>query len=204
MTMSSDAALERRWDRMSRSYDWLSAAEHHRAARAKRSLFRRARGRVLLVGIGTGKDLELLPPGLDIVAIDVSRSMVEIARRRGASYQGRLDVRAMDVRRLGFAGSSFDVAIASFVFCSVPQPALGLCEIHRVLRPRGRLLMIEHVRSRFGPVAMMQDLFTVISRRIGPDMNRDTVGAVLRAGFRLLREENLYLDVLKAIVATRD
>ena len=63
--------------------------------------------------------------------------------------------------------------------------------------------MFEHVRSRFGPVALFQDLMTPLTRRIGPDMNRDTVANVARAGFELGREENVYFDVVKAIQARR-
>jgi hypothetical protein len=65
------------------------------------------------------------------------------------------------------------------------------------------LLMFEHVRSRFGPIALLQDLLTPITRRMGPDMNRDTVANVLRAGFELGREDDIYVDIVKAIEARR-
>lgn len=63
--------------------------------------------------------------------------------------------------------------------------------------------MFEHVRSRVGPIALMQDVMTLITRQLGPDMNRETVNNVVRAGFELLREENVYLDVVKTIEARR-
>ena len=63
--------------------------------------------------------------------------------------------------------------------------------------------MFEHVRSRVGPIAVLQDLMTPITRRLGPDMNRETVANVVRAGFELCREENVYLDIMKAIQARR-
>ena len=63
--------------------------------------------------------------------------------------------------------------------------------------------MFEHVRSRFGPIAFMQDLMTPIFRRLGPAMNRDTVANVLRAGLEVVHEENVYVDVVKAIEARR-
>jgi predicted methyltransferase len=79
----------------------------------------------------------------------------------------------------------------------------GLRELYRCLKPGGMLLMFEHVRSRFGPIALLQDLLTPITRRMGPDMNRDTVANVLRAGFELGREDDIYVDIVKAIEARR-
>jgi hypothetical protein len=67
-----------------------------------------------------------------------------------------------------------------------------------VLKPGGQILMFEHVRSRIGPVGFL-DLMTPLSRRVGPDLNRDTVGNVQKAGFRIRREENVYLDIVKII-----
>ena len=59
--------------------------------------------------------------------------------------------------------------------------------------------MFEHVRSRIGPFGVLLDNMTPLSRRFGPDLNRDTVGSVQKAGFRLRREENVYMDIVKSI-----
>ena len=109
----------------------------------------------------------------------------------------------MDVQDLELADATFDTVVTAGTFCSVPDPLRGLREIYRCLKPGGRLLMFEHVRSRIGPVAILQDLMTLITRRFGPDMNRETVTNALRAGFEVVREENIYLDVVKAIEARR-
>ena len=109
----------------------------------------------------------------------------------------------MDVQELKFPDATFDSVVSACTFCSVPDPLRGLRELYRCLKPGGRLLMFEHVRSRFGPIAILQDLMTPITRRMGPEMNRDTVSNVLRAGFELCREENVYVDVVKAIEARR-
>ncbi len=113
------------------------------------------------------------------------------------------DLRLMDVETLEFADETFDTAVAVCTFCSVPDPIRGLRELHRCLKPGSRLLMFEHVRSRIGPIAIFQDLMTPLSRFMGPEMNRDTVGNVLRAGFELISEANVYVDVVKAIEARR-
>ena len=197
----SNRELIRKWNRASRRYDWTTGAEHRRLAPYKRRLFRRASGRVLLVGAGTGRDFELLPPDCEVTAIDISPAMVELARPRVEKSPSPLCLSVMDVERLELPDESIDTVLAVCVFCSVVRPGAGLLEVRRVLRPGGRLLMLEHVRSRVGPIAVMQDLMTVITRRYGPDMNRDTVQTVARCGFRVLREENLYLDIIKSIDA---
>ena len=64
--------------------------------------------------------------------------------------------------------------------------------------------MFEHVRSRIGPLGILLDLMTPLSRRVGPDLNRDTVGNGQNAGLRIRREENVYLDIVKSIEGVKD
>ena len=198
-----DFACQTKWDRASRTYDWMTWGDERRFGDAKRQLFRKMMGCCLMVAAGTGHDFQYFPPGLTITAIDISPQMIERARRRATAYQGTLELRVADVQALEFPDQSFDTVATACTFCSVPDPVRGLRELYRCLKPGGALLMFEHVRSRFGPIALLQDLLTPVSRRLGPEMNRDTVGNVLRAGFELVREANVYVDVVKAIEARR-
>ncbi len=198
-----DTALQAKWNRLSRTYDLMGWADERRLGAAKQRLFARMSGHCLMVAAGTGNDFQFFPRGCTIVAIDVSPGMLAQARQKAAAYDGSLDVRLMDVQALEFVDVTFDTVVTSCTFCSVPDPLRGLRELYRCLKPGGRLLMFEHVRSRIGPIAIAQDLMTAITRRFGPDMNRETVNNVLRAGFDLCREENVYLDVVKAIEARR-
>jgi len=145
--------------------------------------------------------LSVGPPGHRILAIDISPAMLARAARKAAHYQGEIELQQMDVCALPFPDASFDTVVSVCTFCSVPRPIAGLRELHRVLRRDGQLLMFEHVRSKIGPLGIFLDLMTPLSRRFGPDLNRDTVENVRAADFEIRREENVYLDIVKIIEA---
>ena len=157
-----------------------------------------------MVAAGTGNDFQFFPPGQDILAIDISPKMLERAAKKAAAYDGKLELRELDVCELPFEDASFDTVVTVCTFCSVPRPVVGLRELHRVLKPGGQILMFEHVRSKIGPLGIFLDFMTPLSRRLGPDLNRDTVGNVEKAGFRIRREENVYLDIVKIIEGVKD
>jgi ubiquinone/menaquinone biosynthesis C-methylase UbiE len=198
-----DIDCQAKWDRVSRRYDWMTWGEERRFGPAKRALFAGINGRCLMVAAGTGSDFRYFPSGHEITAVDISSRMVEQATQRAGAYDGRLSVEVADVQELQYASASFDTVVTSCTFCSVPDPLRGLRELYRCLKPGGRLLMFEHMRSRIGPIAIFQDLMSPLTQRCGPAMNRDTLGNVLRAGFDLLRERNVYMDIVKAIEARR-
>lgn len=198
-----DLTCQAKWERISRTYEWMTWADAQRFGAAKQRLFSAMQGRCLMLAAGTGNDFRYFPPGLTITAIDISPGMLARAQRRAVEYDGQLQLELADVQELPHADATFDTVATSCTFCSVPDPLSGLRELFRCLKSGGRLLMFEHVRSRIGPIAILQDCMTVVTRRFGPAMNRDTVANVLRAGFELTREVNVYLDVVKAIEARR-
>ena len=94
-------------------------------------------GRVLEIGVGTGKNLSYYPASAQVTAIDLSERMLQRAQRRAATLGVQVDLRLMDAQHLEFPASTFDAAVATFVFCSVPDPVAGLRELGRVVRPEG-------------------------------------------------------------------
>lgn len=198
-----DAETQRKWDAASRTLDLFDWGDDRRLGPHKRRLFSKIRGTTLMVAAGTGNDFKFFPPGQRLIAIDISSQMLARAAQKAAAYQGTVELQQMDVCELSFAEASFDTVVTVCTFCSVPKPVAGLRELNRVLKPGGQLLMFEHVRSKIGPFAIFLDLMTPLSRRVGPDLNRDTVGNVQKAGFRLRREENVYLDIVKIIEAVK-
>lgn len=152
-------------------------------ARWRRALVRAAYGPTLEVGCGTGRNLPLYPPGTDVIALDPDLASLVRARRRAPD----VPLVAARVEALPFRAGAFDTVVSSLVFCSVDEPAQGLQEIHRVLRNKGELRMLEHVRSRYPFWAGLQDgiqpLWTWLSGGCRP--NRNTEAAVEAAGFRI-------------------
>jgi phosphatidylethanolamine/phosphatidyl-N-methylethanolamine N-methyltransferase len=197
--IAMDEATRRKWDAASRTFDFVTFGDDRRLGPHKRRLFTKMRGETLMVAAGTGNDFQFFPPGRHVMAIDISPKMLERAAKKAAAYPGTIELREMDVCELPFPDSTFDTVATVCTFCSVPRPVVGLRELYRVLKPDGQILMFEHVRSRIGPIGIFLDFMTPISRRLGPDLNRDTVGNAPKAGFRIRREENVYLDVVKII-----
>lgn len=201
--MTQDADTRRKWDEASRSFDFFAAADDKRLGPYKKRLFAKMRGRILFVAAGTGNDFKFFPPGQSVKAIDISPKMLERAARKAAAYDGTIELAERDVTALDEADDSFDTIVTVCTFCSVPKPIAGLRELRRVLKPDGQLLMFEHVKSAIAPFGVMLDLMTPLTRRLGPDLNRDTVGNVQKAGFALRRVENVYLDIIKTIEAEK-
>ena len=199
-----DTETQLKWDAASRNFDLFTFGDDHRLGPHKRRLFAKMHGAILMVAAGTGNDFRFFPPGQSIIAIDISTKMLARAAKKAAVYNGTIELRQMDVCQMPFPSDTFDTVVTVCTFCSVPKPVSGLRELHRVLKPGGQILMFEHVRSRIGPLGVVLDLMTPLSRRVGPDLNRDTVGNVQKAGFMIRREENVYLDIVKIIEGVKE
>ena len=180
-------------------YDLQGIAGARRRAFAQRRLFTNMGEQVLFVAAGTGLNFANFPPHRNIVAIDVNVEALRRAGGRAESYDGTLRLMKADVQKLPFQEASFDTVATASTFCSVPNPGQGLSELYRVLKPGGRLLMLEHVRSGNSLIAFQQDMMNLAMRFLGSDVNRDTVAAVRDAGFVIDRIRSAYLDVFLMI-----
>lgn len=191
------------WEKRARFYDLFEGSDLRRG-RAKAKLFRQMEGRVLFVAVGTGLDVKHFPPNLEIVAIDISDEMLRRADPRCRRYAGNLCLVQGDALNLCFLDDSFDTVVTSCTMCSVPNPKRALEELYRVLRPGGKLLMFEHMRSRNQILGFALDLMTLWTRRSGTEMNRRTLETVSATNFRITKVESVFLDIILAIHATKD
>ena len=181
---------------------WLYDLGMHfmpRIARWRRELAVLACGDVLEIGCGTGQMLPLYREATGVVAFDPNRASLDRARRR-CPGAGLL---VADAQRIPFTDASFDTVVSGLVFCSVPDAERGLAEVRRVLRPGGRLLMLEHVHAsgRFGRWLLdaMQPPWTWITGGCHP--NRDTESVVRQAGFRIESEHYRARGLMRRFVA---
>ena len=203
---AATARTQARYQRIAPFYDRMEGLAERRDHPWRRRLWSLVRGpQVLEIGVGTGKNMPFYPPGLSVTAIDLTPGMLERAHRRAAALGVNVTLQSGDAQQLDFPDDTFDEVVATFVFCSVPDPVLGLREAARVLKPGGRLLLLEHVRAVAPLLGALMDLLNpVVVRMMGANINRRTVENVQRSGLYVQQVEDVGLGgIFKLIVAEK-
>ncbi|MFB9450278.1 class I SAM-dependent methyltransferase [Dactylosporangium vinaceum] len=185
------AKVRRVWDRQAPEYDrQIQLLERIWFTGGREWLTSRARGRVLEVAIGTGRNLPHYAPGTDLTGVELSPAMLAVARRRALSLGCAAELHEGDAEQLDFGGGTFDTVVCALSLCAIPRPAAALAEMHRVLRPGGRLLLLDHVGSTWPPIYAAQWLlerFTI--RSAGEHFTRRSLPLVRAAGFEIVEHE---------------
>jgi ubiquinone/menaquinone biosynthesis C-methylase UbiE len=178
------------WGRgFSALYDRLfKATEEAGLRQMRRELVAEARGRVLELGAGTGANVELYPDAVEeLVLAEPDPHMTKHLREKLAAWGSGAEVVEAPAEQLPFEDASFDTAVVTLVLCTVPDPQGALAEIARVLKPGGRLLFIEHVRSEKEGLARWQDRLERPWRFLGDGChcNRDTIATIAASPLNL-------------------
>jgi ubiquinone/menaquinone biosynthesis C-methylase UbiE len=163
-----------------------------------------ASGDVLELAAGTGRNLPYYSPDVRLTGIDLSREMLDVARQRAAELGRDVDLRFGDAQALEFPDQQFDTVIATLALCSIPDERRALSEAMRVLRPGGRLLLLEHVKSDRWPVRVIQQLLNPLSVRYAADhLLREPGSAVWAAGFEIEHDERATWGIVERLRARK-
>lgn len=200
--MNLSEKIRRRYDRAARFYDLFENPMEIMALKKWRfEVMKDLSGKVLEIGVGTGKNIEYYPNNLDITAIDFSKKMLERAREKARKFNKKVNLKHMDAQDLKFSDNTFDTVFTTCVFCSVPDPIKGLKEIRRVCKETGKVIMIEHVRSEQKILGLIMDVLNPLVVNIyGANINRKTVENVRSSGYSNVAVTNLSGDIVKKIV----
>ena len=155
-------------------YDAIArAAGFDTARRLSIDRLRLASGdRVLIVGAGTGLDLDFLPSNVHVTAIDVTPAMLKHLERRAAAMGRSVTTRIMDARQLAFADASFDAVVMHLILAVMPQPERGLREAVRVLRRGGRLAVFDKFLGDEERPSLQRRLLNAFAKPLFSDLNR--------------------------------
>lgn len=177
---------------------WLFGKEHRGWACS------RTVGDTLEVAIGTGLNLPHYPAEVQLTGVDLSPDMIALARTSAQKLQRPIRLIEGDALDLPFADASFDTVVCTYALCSVLDDARAISEMSRVLRPGGRLILVDHIRSSVAPIFWVQWLYEFIPRRTkGEYATRRPALHVMRGDFQVQARDRLRAGIIERLVAVK-
>jgi ubiquinone/menaquinone biosynthesis C-methylase UbiE len=177
---------------------WLFGTQHRGWACSK------ATGETLEVGIGTGLNLPHYPPNVRITGADLSPDMLALAVKRAKELRLRIRWTEAAAEHLPFADRSFDTVVCTYALCSVRDDGRAISEMRRVLRPGGRLILVDHIRSSIPPIFWLQWLWEFVPRRTkGEYSTRRPSVHVMAGGFGMEARDRLRAGIIERLVAVK-
>jgi ubiquinone/menaquinone biosynthesis C-methylase UbiE len=163
-----------------------------------------AEGDVLEIAVGTGRNLRHYPEAVRLTGIELSPAMLELARREAAEAGRNADLRVGDAESLDFGDESFDTVTCTLALCTIPDDRAAVAEMWRVLRPGGRLVLLEHVRSPLPSIRAGQRVLEPLFLRVEHDhLTREPLQHVQEAGFVVERLERSKLGIVERLAARK-
>ncbi len=196
---------KKRYNRIAPLYDFMVGLMEMSRYYRRELLWSKVEGvHILEVGVGTGKSFSYYPPDVVITAVDFSDRMLKRAKDRAGKQKVKVRLQQMDVQNLEFEDNTFDTVVASFVFCSVPDPVRGLMEVKRVCKPGGKVVLLEHVLSANRILGWFMNLANpLVVRMIGANINRQTVENVIKSDLVVELVAGLGAGIFKLIEARK-
>jgi ubiquinone/menaquinone biosynthesis C-methylase UbiE len=195
----------RYWDKHSASYDkQMRFFDRVLFADSRTWVCSQAAGDTLEVAIGTGLNLPLYPPGIELTGIDLSPAMLGIARSRARELGRTADLREADALALPFPDACFDTVVCTFSLCAIPDVGRAVSEMNRVLRPGGLLLLADHVAGGTWPVRAIQRILEVVTVPLqGEHFLRRPLRQVQAEGLEIARRERFKLGLTERLAARK-
>ncbi|WP_017975413.1 class I SAM-dependent methyltransferase [Actinopolyspora halophila] len=207
MPTTSNAGVRRFFDKVADRYDrQIGSCERFLFPGGRRWAVDHARGRVVEIAVGTGLNLPLYPEDVTVVGVELSERMLRLARERVAAeaLADRVELFQGDVQELDLPDASADTVVSTFTICTIPDPVAALREAHRVLRPGGRCVLVEHGPSDNALVrAGMRLAEHGTIRFLADHLTRDPVPLLERAGFRITSVSRTKAGVAFHVLAER-
>jgi ubiquinone/menaquinone biosynthesis C-methylase UbiE len=205
--VASEATERQRrvWDKRAPVYDRsMALVEKLLFGDGRAWVCSRASGDVLEVAVGTGRNFTFYPQRIRLTGIELSDEMLAIARRRAAELGRDFDLVQGDAQALAFPDASFDTVVCTFSLCSIPDDRRAVAEMKRVLRPGGRLLLIDHVPSTTRVWRYLQWLLEQVTLRAeGEHLLRRPIEHVRAEGFEIERAERLKAGIVERVAARK-
>ncbi len=192
-------------DRGAGRYDWeMDIFDRVLFADGREWACSQASGDVLEIAVGSGRNLKHYPPGIKLTGIEISEPMLAIARKRAVEVKLDADLQQGDAQQMAFADESFDTALITLALCTIPDDRAALAEAWRVLRPGGRLILLEHVRSSVRLIRVAQRLLEPLSVRFQADhLLRDPLDHLGEEGFETESVAHLKLGIVERVIARK-
>jgi ubiquinone/menaquinone biosynthesis C-methylase UbiE/predicted ester cyclase len=164
----------------------------------------RAEGEVLELAAGTARNLPFYPAGAKLTGIELSPEMAELGSRRATELGREIDMRVGDAEDLPFPDESFDTVVCTYGLCTIPDDAAAIREAKRVLRPGGRILLAEHVRSPNPIVRTIQRVAEPFAHRFGGDhLLREPLDHLAAEGFEVDEVRRLKAGWVELVAARK-
>lgn len=170
----------------------------------RRWVCQQARGRVLELAVGTARNLPFYRADVTVTGIELSAEMLALGRRRAQELGRPAELRLGDAQALDFADESFDTVVCTLGLCTIPDPRAAVAEAERVLRPGGRMLLLEHVRSPSTPIRLIQRLLEPLAVRVAADhLTREPLEYLCDQGFEIERVERSKRGIVERVSARK-